>query len=73
MLFRSVNMLGDLWHGGQPPQWDKLLSHDNVKLHLYGKHQARVGRKMGHFNVLASDVAAALQLAEDIRQSLQAP
>jgi 5-(carboxyamino)imidazole ribonucleotide synthase len=26
---------------------------DNVKLHLYGKHQARVGRKMGHFNYLA--------------------
>ncbi len=48
-----VNILGDLWDArdGQP-DWSRILP-DNVKLHLYGKHQARVGRKMGHFNVLA--------------------
>ncbi len=66
-----VNMLGDLWHNGQPPRWNKLLSHDNVKLHLYGKHQARPGRKMGHYNVLASKVEAALQLAQDIQKRLE--
>jgi 5-(carboxyamino)imidazole ribonucleotide synthase len=32
----------------------------DAKLHLYGKHEARRGRKMGHVNVLASDVDAAL-------------
>ena len=68
-----VNMLGDLWHDGQPPKWDKLLSHSNVKLHLYGKHQARPGRKMGHYNVLASELDSALQLARDIQQQLETP
>jgi 5-(carboxyamino)imidazole ribonucleotide synthase len=45
--------LGDLWDAkDQQPDWSRILT-DNVKLHLYGKHQARVGRKMGHFNYLA--------------------
>ena len=48
-----VNVLGDLWDAnGQQPDWSRILT-DNVKLHLYGKHQARIGRKMGHFNYLA--------------------
>ncbi|MDH5178566.1 MAG: 5-(carboxyamino)imidazole ribonucleotide synthase [Gammaproteobacteria bacterium] len=68
-----VNMLGDLWHGGRPPKWEKLLSHPNVKLHLYGKHEARPGRKMGHFNVLADKVESALDLARSIQQQLSTP
>ncbi len=49
-----VNVLGDLWDAkDQQPDWSRILT-ENVKLHLYGKHQARVGRKMGHFNYLAN-------------------
>ena len=55
-----VNMLGDLWD----PDWAGLLAHPEIKLHLYGKAEARPGRKMGHFNVLASDVEQALKVAE---------
>jgi 5-(carboxyamino)imidazole ribonucleotide synthase len=48
-----VNVLGDLWNAkDEQPDWSRILK-DNVKLHLYGKHQARAGRKMGHFNCLA--------------------
>jgi len=48
-----VNILGDLWDAkDQQPDWSRILN-DNVKLHIYGKHQARPGRKMGHFNYLA--------------------
>lgn len=48
-----VNILGDVWDAkDQQPDWSRIMK-DNVKLHLYGKHQARVGRKMGHFNYLA--------------------
>jgi len=65
-----VNMLGDIWHGNQPPKWEKLLSHNNVMLHLYGKREARPGRKMGHYNVLAGDVDEALTLAREIQQQL---
>ena len=64
-----VNILGDRWTGGGP-NWDALLAHPNVKLHLYGKESARPGRKMGHFNVLDHDLAAALALAERMREVL---
>jgi 5-(carboxyamino)imidazole ribonucleotide synthase len=64
-----VNILGDRWQGGGP-HWDTLLSHPAIKLHLYGKETARPGRKMGHFNVLDADPAAALKLAEQMRDAL---
>ena len=57
-----VNMLGDLW----PPKWTDIFAQNNIKLHLYGKTEARPGRKMGHFNVLAEDVGAALVVAEEV-------
>lgn len=50
-----VNILGDVWKDGEPA-WDKLLEHAQLKLHLYGKHEARPGRKMGHFTLLGRDV-----------------
>ncbi len=61
-----VNMLGDLW----PPDWLSIFTQNNIKLHLYGKTEARPGRKMGHFNVLAEDVESALVVAEDVFASL---
>lgn len=61
-----VNMLGDLWH----PDWRLLLNQPSVKLHLYGKEEARPGRKMGHFNVLANDVESAIQTADLIFEQL---
>ncbi|HEY8118479.1 MAG TPA: 5-(carboxyamino)imidazole ribonucleotide synthase [Methylophilaceae bacterium] len=50
-----VNILGDIWKDGEPA-WDKVLEHAQLKLHLYGKHEARPGRKMGHFTLLGRDV-----------------
>lgn len=47
-----ANLLGDLWAGGEPP-WERALAHPTVKLHLYGKADARPGRKMGHLTALA--------------------
>ncbi|MGD2140646.1 MAG: 5-(carboxyamino)imidazole ribonucleotide synthase, partial [Burkholderiales bacterium] len=47
-----LNLLGDLWANGQP-RWDEVLRHRGTKLHLYGKNEARPGRKMGHVTVLA--------------------
>ena len=65
-----INMLGDIWHDGNAPKWQKLLDHPNVKLHLYGKREARPGRKMGHFNVLSENIDDALKLAEELKQQL---
>jgi len=66
-----VNLLGDLWHDGKPPAWNVLLSHSNAKLHLYGKREARLGRKMGHYNILATELESALDLATDIKRQLE--
>jgi 5-(carboxyamino)imidazole ribonucleotide synthase len=65
-----VNILGDLWEPGTPP-WERLLSHPQAKLHLYGKRHARAGRKMGHYNCLAKDLDTAIAVAEEIRGALQ--
>jgi 5-(carboxyamino)imidazole ribonucleotide synthase len=65
-----VNLLGDIWRDDEPA-WDKLLSQPNVILHLYGKKTARIGRKMGHFNVLAEDLERALQQALELKAMLQ--
>jgi len=63
-----VNLLGDVWESG--PDWMALLKHPGIKLHLYGKTEARPGRKMGHYNCLAESREEALALAEETRRSL---
>ncbi|MBD3609189.1 MAG: ATP-grasp domain-containing protein [Gammaproteobacteria bacterium] len=72
-----INLLGDIWENqaaknGQP-DWDTLLSQPAIKLHLYGKQHARIGRKMGHFNVLMPDLKEALETAISIKKSLGIP
>jgi 5-(carboxyamino)imidazole ribonucleotide synthase len=64
-----INLLGDLWAGG-PPRWQEALRRPGVRLHLYGKSEARPGRKMGHLNCLAHDPDAALALALEAREAL---
>jgi 5-(carboxyamino)imidazole ribonucleotide synthase len=63
-----VNLLGDVWR--PEPAWQTLLKHPGVQLHLYGKTEARPGRKMGHYNCLAATLEEALQLALDSRAEL---
>jgi 5-(carboxyamino)imidazole ribonucleotide synthase len=66
-----INLLGDVW-GSSRPHWDKLLSQPQNKLHLYGKKEARPGRKMGHFNVLAPSIEQASEIAAATFKALQA-
>lgn len=65
-----TNLLGDVW-GGDQPKWDVLLSSPNSKLHLYGKHEARPGRKMGHFCTLDRDIDRAIQASDELFAGLQ--
>lgn len=65
-----VNLLGDLWQHGEP-DWSEVLRHPSAKLHLYGKTEARPGRKMGHFTVLSANIDVALQQAIHIKKQLQ--
>jgi 5-(carboxyamino)imidazole ribonucleotide synthase len=69
-----VNLLGDLWTPeGQPPRWETVLGEPAAKLHLYGKQEAKPGRKMGHFCVLDASVETALAKARTIKARLGAP
>lgn len=58
-----VNLLGDLWAKGEP-DWAAVLAMPGVVLHLYGKKEARPGRKMGHLNCYGATPGEALQRAE---------
>ncbi|HEV7902745.1 MAG TPA: 5-(carboxyamino)imidazole ribonucleotide synthase [Pyrinomonadaceae bacterium] len=64
-----ANLLGDLWQTGEP-DWRAACALPNVKLHLYGKHVARAGRKMGHLTALAPTTDEALRLVCAARESL---
>jgi 5-(carboxyamino)imidazole ribonucleotide synthase len=72
-----LNLLGDVWFkqsgseqsGSEPnsfqvePAWDQVLALPGTHLHLYGKREARVGRKMGHLNITAATPEAARAVA----------
>ncbi|MEE8366664.1 MAG: 5-(carboxyamino)imidazole ribonucleotide synthase [Gammaproteobacteria bacterium] len=64
------NVLGDIWPEHGEPAWDKVLQRGDAKLHLYGKTEARAGRKMGHINCLAQDTDQALELLVKLQQQL---
>jgi len=58
-----LNLLGDLWLGSGDPPWEAVLALPGARLHLYGKPQARPGRKMGHLTLTAERFDDALARA----------
>ena len=66
-----ANLLGDVWQGGEPA-WAKALAVEGVHLHLYGKREPRLRRKMGHLTALAEKAEVALQRVTDARAALRA-
>jgi 5-(carboxyamino)imidazole ribonucleotide synthase len=64
-----LNLLGDLWFANAnaeqvEPAWQQVLALPGTHLHLYGKREARVGRKMGHLNITAATPQAARAVAQ---------
>jgi 5-(carboxyamino)imidazole ribonucleotide synthase len=49
-----LNLLGDLWFrsGEQLEPKFEMIAGPGISLHLYGKAEPRIGRKMGHITVL---------------------
>jgi 5-(carboxyamino)imidazole ribonucleotide synthase len=56
-----LNLLGDIWpdegRSGGVPDWSAVLALPGTHLHLYGKLEAKKGRKMGHLNVTGATIA----------------
>lgn len=69
-----LNILGDSWFAqsseAQEPAWDKVLAIPGVSLHLYGKTEARRGRKMGHVNIVHQDPEQLIQHARQVSDLL---
>ncbi len=64
-----AQLLGDLWQAGEP-NWAAALADPRLKLHLYGKREARPGRKMGHLTALADTADQAWEIALNARTAL---
>ncbi len=67
-----ANLLGELWQQGEP-HWAQACAAPQVKLHLYGKREARPGRKMGHLTALAESPAIAMDVVQAARGRLTEP
>ena len=65
-----ANLLGDLWRPGKP-DWAAACRQPDVKLHLYGKAEARPGRKMGHLTALAATPEEAREKVLAARAAVQ--
>ncbi len=64
-----ANLLGDIWNKGEP-NWVSALAMPEIKLHLYGKIEARPGRKMGHLTATSRTAAQAEQIVRAARSRL---
>jgi 5-(carboxyamino)imidazole ribonucleotide synthase len=72
-----LNLLGEVWFdaAGVPrtPDWAAVLALPGVHLHLYGKPEARPGRKMGHVTITGGEVAGVLATAQQVAEVLGLP
>ncbi len=72
-----LNLLGDLWFNAagrpQTPDWQAVLALPGTHLHLYGKLEARAGRKMGHLTITGADSAGVRAVARQAAQLLGLP
>lgn len=65
-----INLLGEHLLNVTPERWSSVFAMKDVYVHMYGKAEARIGRKMGHITVLAGDCQTAEQRAREARHRL---
>ena len=72
-----LNLLGDVWFDAtgqaRTPDWQTVLALPGAHLHLYGKTDARPGRKMGHLTITGADVAGVKAIARQAAAILGLP
>lgn len=74
MLTKAAVMVNLLGKRNAPLELDALpaaLCHTRAKVHIYGKKEVRVGRKMGHITVVGESLEVCLQEAETAALHLQ--
>jgi 5-(carboxyamino)imidazole ribonucleotide synthase len=69
-----LNLLGDVWvNNNGKPEWASILNLPEASLHLYGKREARCGRKMGHITFTAATLEVAMEAQMKSREILLLP
>ncbi|MCS6975101.1 MAG: ATP-grasp domain-containing protein, partial [Cyclobacteriaceae bacterium] len=68
-----INLLGEPGYSGRAVYegMEKILKIEGVHVHLYGKHQTKPFRKMGHVTIMDNDVVRLRQKAEFVKQTLK--
>jgi len=64
-----INILGTR-NGPARPQWSRAYDHEHIFVHLYGKAETQIDRKMGHITVVGDDLAHLYQQAKETRATL---
>lgn len=64
------NILGTTNGNGFPLGIEKALKIPGVSLHIYGKHESRPQRKMGHITVVGDSIQECLRKANQARKTL---
>ena len=67
-----VNLLGDVWLT-MTPNFAKALEVPGVRLHLYEKRAAKMGRKMGHLSATGATAEEALERVLEAKKRLGLP
>ncbi|MEP0862746.1 MAG: 5-(carboxyamino)imidazole ribonucleotide synthase [Ignavibacterium sp.] len=65
-----INLLGKRNGIGVVQNYYEALKNKNVHLHIYGKEESRVGRKMGHITLLGTDLNKILLQAKKIEKQI---
>ena len=66
-----INLLGDHLQHANAEHWKSVFAMPDVHVHLYGKSEARIGRKMGHLTATAATSAEAERIVRSARAELQ--
>ncbi len=68
-----LNLIGEAGYTGTAKYagLEEVMNMKGVYLHLYGKHETKPGRKMGHVTILGNDRDELLEKAARIKNSLK--
>lgn len=66
-----INLLGTHNRPADTDHLTEALSTENGHLHVYGKVQSKIGRKMAHFTLLGDDLRKTYQKAEELTKQIE--
>ena len=65
-----INILGKRKGLAKVEEFDPVMYSRSAHLHVYGKTESKIGRKMGHITVLGDDVESVLERARNMESQI---